>query len=332
MAVNELEARLLKRIRELEAKVDFLGRAFNNLSSKMASKSQVKGIFDTIILPLDHGRDLVGQEDDDHAGYPWMLGRAGSQSINGGVAANEDLTLDSTAHATKGDIFIQPSGGNVGIGTSSPDSHVHLCVANATPVVRLERNDTTIGTDDIVARIEVEGQNAGSAGICAKLEAIATGNSGETGWRFSTGVAGSATETMRLTDLGYLGLGVTEPDTQLHVEHITGAVQRMTRKDDAVGTDDIVGRIEFETQDSGSPGIAAYIQGIAEGTSGEVGLSLATGVGGSAVERLRITNTGIFDLASLPVYANNAAAITGGLTAGNLYRTNSDPDTVCIVH
>jgi len=241
MAINELEARLLKRIRELEAKVDFLGRAFNNLSSRMASKSQVKGIFDTIILPLDHGKDLIGQEDDDHAGYPWMLGRAGSQSINGGVAASEDLTLDSTAHATKGDVIIQPSGGNVGIGTSSPDS-------------------------------------------------------------------------------------------QLHVEHITGAVQRMTRKDDAVGTDDIVGRIEFETQDSGSPGIAAYIQGIAEGTSGEVGLSLATGVGGLAVERLRITNTGIFDIASLPVYANNAAAITGGLTAGNLYRTNGDPDTVCIVH
>ncbi len=35
---------------------------------------------------------------------------------------------------------------------------------------------------------------------------------------------------------------------------------------------------------------------------------------------------------SLSVYANNAAAITGGLVAGNLYRTGADPDTVCIVH
>jgi hypothetical protein len=34
----------------------------------------------------------------------------------------------------------------------------------------------------------------------------------------------------------------------------------------------------------------------------------------------------------LPVYANNAAAITGGLVAGNLYRDNSNPDHVCIVH
>ena len=34
----------------------------------------------------------------------------------------------------------------------------------------------------------------------------------------------------------------------------------------------------------------------------------------------------------LPVYANNAAAITGGLTAGALYRTGADPDPVMVVH
>ncbi len=35
---------------------------------------------------------------------------------------------------------------------------------------------------------------------------------------------------------------------------------------------------------------------------------------------------------SLSSYANNAAALAGGLVAGNLYRTGSDPDTVCVVH
>jgi len=34
----------------------------------------------------------------------------------------------------------------------------------------------------------------------------------------------------------------------------------------------------------------------------------------------------------LPIYANNAAAIAGGLTAGAFYRTNGDPDQVCVVH
>jgi hypothetical protein len=34
----------------------------------------------------------------------------------------------------------------------------------------------------------------------------------------------------------------------------------------------------------------------------------------------------------LPVYANNAAAVAGGLAVGDFYRTGADPDPVCVVH
>ena len=37
-------------------------------------------------------------------------------------------------------------------------------------------------------------------------------------------------------------------------------------------------------------------------------------------------------VAGLPAYANNAAAITGGLAAGDFYRTGGNPDYVCVVH
>lgn len=38
-------------------------------------------------------------------------------------------------------------------------------------------------------------------------------------------------------------------------------------------------------------------------------------------------------LATLPtIYANNAAAIGGGLIAGEIYRTGANPDVLCIVH
>ena len=42
--------------------------------------------------------------------------------------------------------------------------------------------------------------------------------------------------------------------------------------------------------------------------------------------------TGVLAIVGLPVHANNAAAITGGLAAGDLYRTGADPDMVCVVH
>lgn len=34
----------------------------------------------------------------------------------------------------------------------------------------------------------------------------------------------------------------------------------------------------------------------------------------------------------LPVFANNAAAVAGGLIAGQFYRSGADPDVVCVVH
>lgn len=64
---------------------------------------------------------------------------------------------------------------------------------------------------------------------------------------------------------------------------------------------------------------------------------------GNELERMRITGNGFVGIGSnaptsalqvvgLPVYANNAAAVTGGLTSGAFYRTGADPDAVCVVH
>lgn len=52
-------------------------------------------------------------------------------------------------------------------------------------------------------------------------------------------------------------------------------------------------------------------------------------LGNTANAPLRASNT---ILTAVPVFANNAAAISGGLTAGMTYRTGGDPDLSCIVH
>lgn len=56
----------------------------------------------------DHGQ-LTGLTDDDHPQYQLLAGRAGGQTIIGGTASGEDLTLQSTAHATRGDIVASDS-------------------------------------------------------------------------------------------------------------------------------------------------------------------------------------------------------------------------------
>lgn len=42
--------------------------------------------------------------------------------------------------------------------------------------------------------------------------------------------------------------------------------------------------------------------------------------------------TSKLDIVGLPIFANNTAAIAGGLSVGALYRTGGDPDVVCVVH
>lgn len=42
--------------------------------------------------------------------------------------------------------------------------------------------------------------------------------------------------------------------------------------------------------------------------------------------------SGHYNFNGLQVFANNAAAIAGGLVAGDLYRTGANPDPVCVVH
>ena len=50
---------------------------------------------------IDHGT-ITGLADDDHTQYALLAGRGTGQTLIGGLAASNDLTLESTAHGTKG--------------------------------------------------------------------------------------------------------------------------------------------------------------------------------------------------------------------------------------
>lgn len=47
---------------------------------------------------------------------------------------------------------------------------------------------------------------------------------------------------------------------------------------------------------------------------------------------LVIDNGAGLTYAGMPAYANNAAAVAGGLRSGAFYRTGTNPDVVCVVH
>ena len=71
-------------------------------------------------------------------GAALLAGRAGGQVLQGGTAASEDLTLESTAHATKGDLLLQPNGGNVGINVTAPTAVFALKARADTPTIEID--------------------------------------------------------------------------------------------------------------------------------------------------------------------------------------------------
>lgn len=157
----------------------------------------------TTLHKHDHG-GLDGLGDDDHSIYALLAGRSGGQSINGGTAANDDLTLQGTSNATRTSsyVLLQTNGGNVGIGTSTPGGLLHV-YGSGNPNITIEASST------------------GAAGCYLK-------NSG-TAWHseayddsyrvVETGVA----ERLVIKEGGNVGIGTTNPLNKLHIYHAISA-------------------------------------------------------------------------------------------------------------
>lgn len=159
----------------------------------------------------DHG-SLMGLTDDDHPQYAHLPGRAGGQVLHGGTAAGESLTLDATADAVKGNVLINPTGGNVGIGTTTPGAPLH--VSTDSFVATIAESTSTSGTWQAIG-------NSSAGGTFWQL--VSTGSTnGEGPGKLVLGNGAMAdllsAATMTLDSLtNHVGIGTASPEIRLHV-------------------------------------------------------------------------------------------------------------------
>jgi hypothetical protein len=168
------------------------------------------------------------------------------------------------------DRLVIKSSGNVGIGTSSPASLLHIYNSSS-------------------AEIKLE-TTAGSALLRAISDTLV--------YRGDSHIFQSegATERLRIDSSGNLGIGISSPATKVDIAANNNGgtalnVLRFTDTDITSAPNQENGRIEFYTSDGSSAGVASYISGVT-GTGAEGRLIFATGLGGAAAERLRIDSDG----------------------------------------
>lgn len=173
-------------------------------------------------LPVDHGALGGLIPDDDHTQYALLVGRAGGQTLIGGTAAGDDLTLQSTSDATRGLVIFGPAGTTVydevndrlGVGIGVPVQTLHVNSGTVDGIARFESSDDSaniwIQDDDTAAYLSVKDNYISLGGTA--IPAATNINIHET--------------------TGHVGIGTATPaaSARLEISTTTGAllVSRMT--------------------------------------------------------------------------------------------------------
>ncbi|MNK93266.1 hypothetical protein D3C87_1134180 [compost metagenome] len=211
--------------------------------------------------------------------YALLAGRAGGQVLNGGTAASNNLTLASTSHATKGFVLLNPAGGNVGIGTSTPATKLDISGGDVT-------FDITKG---LTSRVGAQ---------------LKTGVAGAT-WQTWPADAGSASFIANLfnnstafivSSAGNVGIGNVDPQNLLDLASSTN--RRISFSPATLVSEE--SKIEFRHNDNGNPNVpyaavSGYLLNGGTGyNSGQLRFYTApVGAGNPAmVERMRIDPAG----------------------------------------
>jgi hypothetical protein len=141
---------------------------------------------------------------------------------NGTFQVNSGGIPNNTSGTNR--ISIIGSSGNVGIGTTSPDTKLEVSSLSG-GVLRLTSTDTSVAIGESIGRVEFKSNDASTGGnnVMGFVDCLAT-NAGSTyALTFGTGSAAAATEKMRINQSGNVGIGTTSPDVKLEVESTASA-------------------------------------------------------------------------------------------------------------
>lgn len=143
--------------------------------------------------------------------YALLAGRAGGQTLYGGTAANEDITIHGTSDGTRATsyVLLQPTAGNVGIGTSAPTALLHIYPASGNLLLTMSRPASTVQN-----LMQFDTADTPSIGDPRYLLGLSQNTKYFSIGRWNGGILST---DFTISTLGLIGIGTVAPTTQLHV-------------------------------------------------------------------------------------------------------------------
>lgn len=302
---------------------------------------------DEYALTYDHDTaKFVLRAPADLSGYALLAGRAGGQTLYGGTAANDDITIHGTSNGTRATsyVLLQPSGGRVGIGTSAPGTVLHVVGSIADDLVYYQ-NTLITGWNGFSLRnssdVQVGFFSSGNASAVSWPGQVVLGTNGSVPLLLAT----NQTERVRVLATGNVGIGTTAPATQLHVTSTTATTDAVRNvltigsnvTGAGVGAAGLGAGLLFQaesttTADSDMAQIGALWTTATHATRASALTFSTLTAGGSLTERMRIDGAGNVGIgapsrgATLYVYRTGNAKINvigehPGLEYGNVAAT-----------
>ena len=196
--------------------------------------------------------------------YALLLGRAGGQTLIGGTASGEDLTLQSTSDATKGKILFGTSAydevnNRLGIGTTSPNNKLNIDISGVNAInsgfeltkgvgyLRLENGAS--GITEFVPTLSGKAVGftfgllfnalAGDTGTVYPVTLFRSRNNAGSGSindnQTAFGFENYVTRLMSILGNGNVGIGTATPNQKLTIEGTQSLKEQSNANADTVG-------------------------------------------------------------------------------------------------
>lgn len=165
-----------------------------------------------------------------NAQTPWATNiNAAGYTLYGNSTSGGNLTLDSTSSGMKGSVLLNPSGGKIGLGTSSPQRLFHLSSTSVMPYIEFDYTTQATkgyvygkGTDLVLSgNIDDDGVFSNTSATAARIAVTAV--SGDSWITFSTSPTNNTapTERLRIDKNGQVGIGLL-PTVQFELSGSVG--------------------------------------------------------------------------------------------------------------